>query len=150
MIFRALDPVGDWSFGRGVQSYVRDEDAVEINVETRLKSFLGDAFWAVDFGIDWWNLLGSMNPKAQAAIVLATRLTIAESYGVVRINSVEAETDRATRNLRLAYEISTIFNRSGGSDVPTEVVIPIVLRALDDEATLRETDTGTLRTVGSI
>lgn len=112
MIFRSLDSLGDWTFGQGVQNYLRDEDAIELNVKTRLKSFLGDCFWATEFGVDWWELLGTMNPKAQAAVVLATRLMIAESYGVVRINSVTAATDRTTRRLTVTYNVDTIYSRS--------------------------------------
>lgn len=112
MIIRALDAFGDWQLGQGLQSYLRDEAAIEENVATRLKSFLGDAFWAIDFGIDWFELNGSKSPQAQAAIVLATRQVIAESYGVVRINSVVTSFDRMTRALTVTYSIDTIFSRS--------------------------------------
>lgn len=112
MIFRALTPTGDWTLGQGVQNYLRDEPAVELNIKTRLKSFLGDCFWATDFGVDWWELLGVKNPAAQAAIVLACRLMIAESYGVVRINSISAATDRTTRQLTVTYNIDTIYTRT--------------------------------------
>lgn len=119
MIFRSLTPTGDWTFGAGVQNYLRDEPAVELNIQTRLKSFLGDCFWAVEFGVDWWNLLGARNPQAQAAILIATRTMIASSYGVVRINSVTASTDRTTRLLTINYNIDTIFTRSvAGSVTP--------------------------------
>lgn len=112
MIMRALSPTGDFTLGHGVQNYLRDEPAIELNVQTRLKSFLGDCFWAIDAGVDWWELLGVKNPQAQAAIVLACRLTIAESYGVVRINSIAAATDPVTRRLTVTYNIDTIFSRS--------------------------------------
>jgi hypothetical protein len=112
MIFRALTPLGDWTLGQGVQCYLRDEPAIELNIQTRLKSFLGDCFWATEFGVDWWELLGVKNPAAQAAIVLACRLMIAESYGVVRINSIAASTDRTTRRLTVEYNIDTIFSRT--------------------------------------
>lgn len=112
MIIRALTQTGDWTFGQGVQNYLRDEPAIEENIATRLRSFLNDAFWALDFGIDWYELLGATGPETQAAIVLATRQMIAESYGVVRINSVDAAIDRVTRRLTLNYNIDTIFSRS--------------------------------------
>ena len=112
MIIRAIDSNGDWQLGQGLQDYLRDEPAIELNLATRIKCFLADAFWAVDVGIDWWNLLGSRNPTAQAAIVLAVRKVIAESYGVVRINSVEASTDRTTRALTVIYNVDTIFSQS--------------------------------------
>lgn len=112
MIFRALTPTGDFTFGQGQQNYLRDEAAIELNVETRLKSFLADCFWAMDFGIDWWNLLGQQNPAAQAAIVVACRTVIATSYGVVKINGVTASTDRVTRRLTVNFDVDTIFSRN--------------------------------------
>jgi hypothetical protein len=36
---------------------------------------------------------------------------ISDSFGVVRINSVEAVTDRSTRKLRVEYNVDTIFTR---------------------------------------
>ena len=69
-------------------------------------------FWATDFGIDWWNLLGVKNPAAQAAIILACRLMISESYGVVRINSVDVQLSTATRRVTINYNIDTIYSRN--------------------------------------
>ncbi len=120
MIFRALTPTKDWTFGQGVQCYLHDQPAIELNIETRLKCFLADCFWATDFGIDWWNLLGTRNPTAQANILIAVRTMIANSYGVVRINSVTADTDRTTRKLTLRWNIDTIFSRgTTGTVSPT-------------------------------
>lgn len=112
MIFRNLTADGDFTFGQGRQNYLRNDQAVALNIKTRLLSFLNDCFWAMDFGIDWWNLLGVKSPKAQANIVLQCRQMIAESFGVVRINSVEAYMDRATRRLTVKYDIDTIYTRN--------------------------------------
>lgn len=111
MIIRALDGSGDWRFGQGRQDYLRDDDAVALNIATRLRCFLNDCFWAADFGVDWWNLLGARNPTAQTNIILQTRAMIAASFGVVRINSVKPVTNRTTRRLRLEYNVDTIFTR---------------------------------------
>lgn len=112
MKIRALDSGGDWEFGRGLQSYLVDQQAIEENVATRLRQFLGDCFWAVEQGVDWFSLLGVKGPQTQAAIVLAARQVIAESYGIVRINSVEASTDATTRRCTVAYNTDSIFSRS--------------------------------------
>jgi hypothetical protein len=117
MIFRNLDTDGDWTLGQGQQNFLRDEAAIELNIQTRLKCFLGDCFWAVEFGIDWWNLLGTRNPVAQANIVIQVRTMIANSYGVVRINSVTAETDRTTRQLTISWNIDTIFTQGSTGEV---------------------------------
>jgi hypothetical protein len=117
VIIRALDSSGDWTFGQGRQNYLRNADAVALNIATRLRSFLNDCFWATDFGVDWWNLLGTKNPVAQQNIILQTRAMIADSFGVVRINSVVAETDRSTRRLTIRYNVDTIFTRNLTGDV---------------------------------
>jgi len=112
VIIRALTATGDWQFGRGIQDYLRNEQAIALNVKTRLRSFLNDNFWATDFGIDWWNLLGQKNPAAQTGVLLACREMLANSYGVVRINSVAATTEPVTRKLTITYNIDTVFSRS--------------------------------------
>lgn len=112
MTIRNLDQNDDWTFGAGRQNYLRDELAIELNIKTRLKSFLNDCFWAMDFGIDWWNLLGTNNPMAESNIILQCRKVIADSYGVVNIDTVTATTDRATRKLTVTFTIATIYSRT--------------------------------------
>ena len=112
MTFRNLDPSGDWTFGQGRQNYLRDQDAVKLNIATRLRSFLNDCFWDLQAGVDWWNLLGVRNPAAQTNIIIQTRSVLGNSYGVVRINSVTASTDHTTRRLTVRYDVDTIFTRN--------------------------------------
>ncbi len=109
MTIRNLDASLDWTWGKGRQNYLTDEAAIELNAATRLRSFLNDTFWAMDFGIDWWNLLGQRNPTAQANIVLQARQVIAESFGIVRINSVVAGTDPISRRSVITYNVDTIY-----------------------------------------
>lgn len=112
MIIRNLDASQDWTFGQGRQNYLRAEAAIELNVKTRVKCFLNDCFWAMDFGIDWWNLLGTNNPIATSNIVLQVRAMIAASFGVPVIVSVTATTDRVTRRLTTTWLINTIYSRN--------------------------------------
>lgn len=109
MIIRNLDSDADWTFGQGRQNYLRAEPAIELNIATRVRSFLNDCFWALEFGIDWWNLLGAKNPAAQTNILIQVRSTVANSFGVVRINTVEAVTDSGTRRLTVKLNIDTIY-----------------------------------------
>ena len=57
MIIRAIDQAGDWTLGAGKQSYKSGSDAIAQDIQTKLLSWLNDTFWAMDFGIDWRNLL---------------------------------------------------------------------------------------------
>ncbi len=112
MIFRGLTEDGDWLFGNGKSDHLTDEGAIEANIETALKVYLGEVFWDLNFGIDWRNLLGAVNPRAQAGIILQCRQMIITRYGVARILNIDATLDRYTRKLTVRYAIQTIFSRS--------------------------------------
>lgn len=108
MIFRGLDQNRDWCFGQGLSSYATGSAAVLLNVQTAVQTFLGDAFWAANFGIDWLNLLGTKG--TQDAIIAQTRAVIANCEGVTAINSVTSSLDRQTRTLSLQFNISTVYS----------------------------------------
>lgn len=112
MIIRALDENGDWKFGNGLQDYLTDQDAVRLNLVTRLKSWLNDAFWDLGFGIDWKNIIGSRNPEAELAALVQSREMIAQSFGVTKINSLAANTPRATRRTTMTFSVDSIFSRN--------------------------------------
>lgn len=116
MKFRALDANGDWTFGNGVQNYLTNQDAVAIDIKTALQIFSGEVFWAVDFGVDWWNLIGS---RDQVSILLQTRSIISSRDGVIRIKNVTAALN-AARRLSLSYSVDTVFSRNinGSVQVP--------------------------------
>lgn len=111
MKFRALDADRDWTFGAGLQSYLTEEDAIAEDTRTALKIFLGEVFFALDFGIDWWNLIGGRG-DAEQNIVLQSRQMISSRDGVTRINSVDALLDRDTRGLSVAFDVDTVFTRN--------------------------------------
>lgn len=112
MIFRGISADDDWQFGQGVGSYFKRDKAVNANLRTRLLFFLNDCFFAMNVGIDWWNLLGSRNPAAKANIILAVRQTIIQSEGVVRINTVDVTVDPITRRATTTWNIDTIYSRN--------------------------------------
>lgn len=120
MIFRGIDGNGDWSFGQGKNSYFTKEKAIAANVRTRLLLFLGEVFWRLDAGVDWWNLLGAKNPAAQAGIILQCRTVILGSYGIVRVTSVLPVFKPVTRDLTVTYNTDTIYSKGVvGNIVPT-------------------------------
>lgn len=111
MIFRALTIDYDWEFGKGIQSYLKDTQAIGMNIRTRLLSFLNDCFFDSQAGIDWIRLLGTRSTKEE--IILNCRAIILQSFGVTKVNSISSEF--TNRNLSLTYEINTIFSQ-GFSD----------------------------------
>jgi len=112
MIFRGITATSDWTFGRGRSSYFTREQAIAANIRTRLLFFLNDCFFAMNFGVDWWNLLGAKNPTAEANILLQTRAMLAKCEGVVRINSVSTQMQAIPRRLTLSYNVDTTFSRN--------------------------------------
>lgn len=105
MIVRSLDENGDFTYGKGINNYKTYNDAIAQSITTRLKSFLGDCFFATDQGIDWWNLLGSKNT---IALNLAVSATILKTSGVTGIKQLNIILDRL-RNITIQYEVTTIY-----------------------------------------
>lgn len=117
MIFRNLDSEGDWQFGRGKQSYVSGTAAIAINVKTRLYSWVGDCFFDLPAGIDWWNRLGSKNQRQ--LLELDMRRIILQSDGVTGIT--EFDTTLVGREFTASYKINTIFSKEFIDSLTIEV-----------------------------
>lgn len=109
MIIRALDASGDWTFGKGRNDYLSGNAAIGLSVSTRLYSFLGDCFFAVNAGIDWFNLLGSKN---RVALELAVRSTILNTDGITGIVSLSTNLDPSTRNISMTYVLSSVYTNN--------------------------------------
>ena len=97
----------DWTFGKGLANYVTDNNAINQNVSTRLKSFKNDWFLDTEANIDWLNILGNKNNQGVIEsevrrVVLATEgvLTI-DSFNILEINN---------RNVTIEIEYTTIFD----------------------------------------
>lgn len=111
MIVRALDGNGDWTFGKGKNNYLREVSAIRQSIQTRLKSFLGDCFFALNQGIDWFNLLGSKNILE---LRLAVAATLLNTEDVVRINNLNVIISSTTRNIFIQYEVETVYGEASG------------------------------------
>lgn len=107
MIVRGLDQNGDWLFGKSQNDYRVDKEALKQNIKTRLSSFLGDCFFALDSGIDWFNLLGSKN---QTALSLSVSSTILNTEGILKINSLLINVN-LDRNIAFMYDVDTNYGQ---------------------------------------
>lgn len=105
MIVRALDTNNDWTYGRGKNDYLSANRAIGQSIQTRISSFLGDCFWSITSGIDWFGYLGS---KDQIGLNLAISATIANTPGVIKIIQLSVDLDSA-RRLTIHYEVDTIY-----------------------------------------
>lgn len=109
MIFRNLDANGDWEWGAGAENYLRNEAAIELNIETSIKCWVGDCFFALQFGINWKALLAV---GQQQALDSALQTLILSSYGVVSLVSAGVVFNPATRNLTASYTINTVYSQN--------------------------------------
>ena len=109
MIFRNLTPGHDWVFGKGAQNYLKDDDAIGLNIETRLLSWIGDCFFDRAAGVDWLNRMGLKDQ--QDLLTQECKLIVMQSFGVTKVNNFNADfiSDRA---INLTYNITTIFSPS--------------------------------------
>lgn len=100
----------DWSFGNSQSDYVRNEYAVILDIQMRLKEWFGDCFFALRNGIPWRERLGNHNQKELLdADVLNT---IQNTQGVLNVFDFVSSTDgrryRAQCNVYTQYTDSTI------------------------------------------
>lgn len=105
MIVRALNNDGDWTFGNGINAYLTKNNAIAQSIQTRLSTFLGECFFNVTVGVDWWNLLGYKN---QSLLNLQCSTVILNTFGVTGISSFSLNLD-VKRNLNCQYHVETIY-----------------------------------------
>lgn len=110
MIIRALDENHDWTFGKGKGNYNRFEKAVAENLQTRLLSFLGDCFFDLSAGIDWFNLMGSNQRLRLKLDISSVILNTPDVTGIV------GDVEFYVLDDRLVYftaSLNTIYGRTG-------------------------------------
>lgn len=113
MRFRSLSGSGDWNFGRGLESYALNNNAIAFDIQTSILSFFKDCWFDPDAGIDWMRLLGSN--AQQQEIALNVRGTILRCYGVKKVNSINIVQNG--RSLTVTYNINTIFSQNNSNIV---------------------------------
>lgn len=97
------NPPFKWEFGKGKQSYDVDVQAVMTNLKTRLYFFTNDCFFDTTSGINWFDILGTPNNKAQ--ILLEINNCILNSYGVQSIVRSDVTYDDENRSMNISYEV---------------------------------------------
>lgn len=105
MIVRSLDINGDWTFGKGKNDYKSEKDAIAQIIATRIKQFLGDCFFAIDEGIDWFNLMGG---KDTAGLKLIISTKILNTPGVTGLREIFVNRSN-TRLITISYEADTVY-----------------------------------------
>ncbi len=115
MIIRALDSSNDWTFGKGIQNYLREVDALKLNIRTRLKSWKGDCFYSTAEGVDYNNFI---DVCTKDFLDRDMKRVILQTEGVLKITEFISTLDRTSRELTIEARIATIY----GNIVFQEVV----------------------------
>lgn len=112
MRVRALDSTGDWTYGQGQNNYLVDLPAVSQNIQTRVLSFLGDCFFDLSAGIDWFTFLGSKN---EIALNLAIAAVILNTTYVTGLAQLSIDLDHDTRVFSVTYRVQTGYSTLNGA-----------------------------------
>lgn len=124
MIFRQITAQGDWTFGKGINGYAINENAVELNIKTRLLSWKNDCFFALNDWVDW---LGRLDKGQEDNLNRELQNVILQSEGVVAINSFTGTLNRLTRNYQVTFDISTMFGQSFINTIDLAAGVPAVV-----------------------
>lgn len=103
---RALDTTGDWEFGKGLQSYVTEKDALKQDISTRLKQWKGDCYFALNDGVDWNNYL---DIGTKELLDLDIKRVILQTGGVLRITNYSSTLNHNTRGVSIESNVETVF-----------------------------------------
>lgn len=115
MIVRALDGTGDWTFGASLNNYLSANAAVAQNIQTRLSSFLGNCFFDLEAGIDWFGFLGgSKNP---IDLQLAIQSVILNTANVTGLNQLGFVLNHESRQFTISFQVQTTYSTTQGTFV---------------------------------
>ena len=110
MLIRNVDKNWDWCFGSSKTNYVRNEHAVILDIQMRLKEWYGDCFFALQNGIPWRERLGNFNQKELLDRDILN--TIQNTQGVLNVFDFTSSTDgrryQAQCNVYTQYSANTI------------------------------------------
>lgn len=109
MIIRSLDANGDWTFGAGLSNFSQNDQAINLNIKTRLAEWLNNCFWNLTAGIDWPLRFGM---GQESNLTSDLQQVILQSYGVVGITALASSFNPETRIFQVSYTIDTIFSKS--------------------------------------
>jgi hypothetical protein len=109
MIHRQITAIGDWTFGKGISGFATNEQAIELNIRTRLQSWVGDCFFAQQDFVDW---SARLDKGQEQNLVAELTSVILKSFGVVAVTSITAVLNDTTRICTVQAQITTIFSPS--------------------------------------
>lgn len=114
MIVRALDSNHDWTFGAGLNNYKRDQLAVIQNIQTRLLSFVGNCFFDMGAGINWFTFLGSKGSNNNLLLIQAISVVILNTPSVEGLLQLSFDLS-TTRVFSITYQVQTSYSVVGNT-----------------------------------
>lgn len=109
MKIRNLDSSGDWTFGKGLQSYLTGQAAIALDIKTYLNLWAGNCFWALQAGINWRQYL---DKNQETQLLAGLQAALLGRFGVMAINQLSADLDPRTRAIVVTYDVQTIYTQS--------------------------------------
>ncbi len=109
MKIRNLTAAGDWTFGKGLQSYLTAQAAIALDIKTYLTLWTGNCFFALQAGVNWRQFL---DKNQEQRLLAGLQTAILGRFGVMGINLLSADLDRQTRRIVVKYDVQTIYTQS--------------------------------------
>jgi len=111
MIVRAIDSSGDWLFGKGKNDYKTKNAAIAQCIQTGVLCFLGNCFFDMGKGIDWFTYLGGSKDQAVLSLAVGTTIiNVNNGQSVTGIKRLLINLDSITRKFSIAYQVQTIYS----------------------------------------
>lgn len=111
MSVRALDANGDWTFGAGLNDYKQGNQAVIQDIQTRLSSFVGNCYFDMGAGINWFDFLSSKNELGLRLALSAVILNTPNVVGILQLGF----SLNSSRNFSISYKVQTTYSVTGGT-----------------------------------
>lgn len=107
---RTLSPAKDWTYGNNLGGYLTKNAAIAQQINCRLLQFLGECFWDVNAGIDWFGYLGGKNASG---LNLAIATVILNTPGVLGFSTPPVFVlNDVTRTFSVNWKVNTTFSKS--------------------------------------
>jgi hypothetical protein len=119
MSIRAIDSIGDWKFGHGVFDLNTGEAEIEENIKTRLLSWKGDCFFALNDFVDWRSRL---DVGQQINLKDEINRIILQTPGVVKVLKIDLNWNSKNRFITITYTIQTIYSQSFQASVTQNLI----------------------------
>jgi hypothetical protein len=83
-MIRRLDGNGDWVFGSGKGAYIDELEGLVLRLQTQLREWTGDCFFAPERGINW-----HLMDKREQRVMNEIRAAIMQNSEVLSIDRIE-------------------------------------------------------------